>query len=141
MAQDINLSRIKIKFHRYVSIFLLVIVYSFSIISVQDYLAWNRAAWIAGEELISNHNIKPKSIRNLDSFNGWYNSDSYMKTYQAYRWGEGNVKGKGPFVFDDQYFITADSLSKPGYQVFDEVTYFSWLSQKEHKLIIWKRDE
>ncbi|MCS6813570.1 MAG: hypothetical protein NZ772_08385 [Cyanobacteria bacterium] len=124
---------------RWVTIASCVLIYSVSIITLQDYLAWNRAAWAAGQRLMTHYNVPPSIIRNVDTFNGWHNSEQYMQVYRTRSWDDSNLSGKGPWVLDDTYLVTAASQAVMGYEVVERLSYRSWLGHRDRYLTIWKR--
>jgi Dolichyl-phosphate-mannose-protein mannosyltransferase len=110
----------------------------FSLISLQDYLAWNQTAWTAHHRLETFYQVPSTAVKGIDTFNGWYNSDAYMKRHHTQSWWNIDVDGKGPWVLDDQYII-ASVEPRPGYQVLERIPYFSWLGWQERNVLIFKR--
>lgn len=124
---------------RWVAIVSCVLIYSVSIVTLQDYLAWNRVAWYAGQRLMTHYNVLPSTIRNVDTFNGWHNSERCTQVYRTQSWDDSSLSGKGPWVLDDAYLVTAASQAVTGYEVIERLSYTSWLGHHERQLTIWKR--
>jgi Dolichyl-phosphate-mannose-protein mannosyltransferase len=109
-----------------------------SLMLLQDYMAWNRAASIAQNRLMTGYQIPAAAIAGTDPLNGWYNGDAYMKRHNTRSWWDLNIGRKGPWVLDNQYTI-ASVEPRPGYQVLERIPYFSWLGWKERFIVIFKR--
>lgn len=115
-----------------------ITMYAFSVICLQDYMSWNRTAWIAQERLMTIYKIQPESIRGVDTFNGWFNSEKYMSLHNTKNWLDSNLTGQGPWVLDNEY-VVASVEPRPGYEVLDRVPYFSWLGMQNRSIVIFKR--
>jgi len=133
-----EMSRFKLKGALRLATFCCTLLYIFSVVCLQDYMGWNSAATAAQNKLMTVYAVSSESIRGLDTFNGWYNSDKFMRVYKTNKWYEANLTGLGPWVFDDEY-IVASKQPKPGYQEFDRISYFSWLGMQERAIVIYKR--
>jgi hypothetical protein len=78
-------------------------------------------------------------IRGEDTFQGWHNSEAYMRKYKTRNFWEANRTKLGPWTFDDEYVVTAaDAL--PGYSEFERFTYFTWLGMGDRAVRIFHRD-
>lgn len=110
----------------------------FSLASLQDYLAWNRTAWVAHHRLENIYGIATTSVKGIDTFSGWYNSEAYMAKHHTRSWWNMNVDGKGAWVLDDRYVI-ANEESRSGYEVLERLPYFSWLGRKDRAILIFRR--
>ena len=115
-----------------------VLMYGFSLVGLQDYLGWNRTAWLAQNRLLTEYKVAPELIRGVDTFNGLYNSEKYMQTYSTKDFWQANLTGKGPWTLDDRY-VVASVEPRPGYQVLARDRYFSWLAGKERTIVTFKR--
>lgn len=133
-----EMSRFKLKGAMRLATFSCTLLYIFSVVCLQDYRGWNSAATAAQNKLTTVYGVNSESIRGLDTFNGWYNSDKFMQIYKTNKWYDANLKGLGPWVFDDEY-IVASKQPKPGYEEFDRIPYFSWLGMQERAIVIYKR--
>ncbi|MEG4323422.1 MULTISPECIES: hypothetical protein [unclassified Microcoleus] len=136
LAYEMN--RFKLKGALRLATFSCTLLYIFSVVCLQDYMGWNSAATAAQNKLMTVYGVKSESIRGLDTFNGWYNSDKFMQIYKTNNWQDANLTGLGPWVFDDEY-IVASKQPKPGYEEFDRIPYFSWLGMQQRAIVIYKR--
>ncbi len=110
-----------------------------SVILVQDYLAWNRAAWVAHRQLTEEYQVPAAQVQGIDTFSGWYNSEAYMAQY-GQSWWDFDIGGKGPWVLGDNYMInSAAPLS--GYTEIDRIQYVSWLGMQPRSIVICRRTE
>ncbi|WP_088894368.1 ArnT family glycosyltransferase [Leptolyngbya ohadii] len=116
------------------------IIYLFSLVGVQDYLAWNRTAWDAQNKLMQTYSVSPEQIRGADTFNGWYNSDKYMEKYNTKDFWQANLTGLGPWTFDNSYVVTSEETLK-GYEAIDRLPYFTWLGMQNRYITIFKRND
>ena len=111
----------------YFAIFLLATFAIFSITSTKDYLSWNRARWLALQDLM-NLKINPKDIDGGFEFNGWYLYDPhYQATPQKSRW----------WVKNDDYLIASQPI--PGYKLFKEYSYPHYLPSYNGKILVLKK--
>jgi hypothetical protein len=107
----------------------------FSACSVQDYLAWNRARWVAVDRLTDRYGADPLQIDGGYEYNGLHTSDVFMK-----RNNTSDFRNQGPlawWVLDDTYAISF--LPRAGYQELDRVTYFSALGMERRDLLILRK--
>ncbi|MBX7258498.1 MAG: glycosyltransferase family 39 protein [Candidatus Hydrogenedentes bacterium] len=118
---------------RKATLILCALSYAFSIVSLQDYLAWNRARWQAVDVLRVVHNVPDTQIDGGYEFNGIYTSDAYMARLRA---GE-DLGGRGWWVVDDAYAVSF--LPRDGYEEIDRVAYTSWLGFTQRHILILKR--
>ncbi|HIK55436.1 MAG TPA: glycosyltransferase family 39 protein [Synechococcales cyanobacterium M55_K2018_004] len=112
--------------------------YVFSIVGIQDFMAWNGAAWAASYKLVNQYGVSSHVISGVGTFNGWHNSEAYMQRYNTTDWNKSNEGGFGDWALDNQYVITMDE-PKAGYEEFDRVSYFSWLGMTERNMTILER--
>lgn len=108
---------------------------AFSLVSLQDYFAWNRARWEAVEILRTEYGATNQQIEGGYEFNGAFTSDAYMEVNDStdfldtglYAW----------WTFDPEYAITF--LPREGFTWERDVPYFSWLGMEERHVVILKR--
>jgi hypothetical protein len=115
-----------------------IMIALFSVVSLQEYLAWNQTAWSAHRRLESKYHAAPQVVEGIDTFNGWFNSEAYMQRYNTRSWWDVGKRGGSPWALDDQYVI-ASTEPRPGYQVLERMSYFSWLGWKERTIALFKR--
>ncbi len=108
--------------------------YVFSVVCLQDYLAWNRARWAAIEKLRTAYGVADEHIDGGYEFNGMYTSDEEMRRLGT---TDFNRQRAPEFVFDIQYRVAFN----PGadFQAIDRITYFSWLGMKTREVLILRR--
>ncbi|XQQ06791.1 MAG: ArnT family glycosyltransferase [Leptolyngbya sp. IPPAS B-1204] len=117
-----------------------ILLYTFSVLGLQNHFAWNLAVSEAQNKLINTYQISPEMIRGTDTFNGWYNSDKYMQIYNTKDFWQAGLTGLGPWTFDNQFIITSlDTLE--GYRPFEQFNYFTWLGMKHQTITVFKRDQ
>jgi hypothetical protein len=114
------------------------LIFSVSLMLLQDYMAWNQAAWTAQQRLMTTYQVLPAEIAGTDPLNGWYNSEAYMERYHTRSWWDLNIGQKGPWVLDDQYLIAREE-PRPNYKVLEHIPYFSWLGWKKQTIVIFQR--
>lgn len=110
-------------------------MYIFSIVSLQDYLAWNRARWDAIETLRSKYGAVKEQIDGGYEFNGLYTSDAFRALHAdrpAYYSGE-----RPWWVIEEKYAVSF--LPRDGYETIDTLRYDSWLSGERSMLVLKKR--
>lgn len=110
------------------------VFYAFSLASLQDYLAWNRAKWQAIDILRVVHNVPDTQIDGGYEFNGLYTSETYMTRLLS---GE-DLGGRGWWVVDDRYAVSF--LPRDGYEEIDRVSYGSWLGFATRHILILRRE-
>lgn len=115
-----------------------IVIALFSVVSLQEYLAWNHTAWAAHRQLEVKYHAAPQVVQGIDTFNGWFNSEAYMQRYNTRSWWDVGKKGGSPWALDNQY-IVASTEPRPGYQVLERMSYFSWLGWKERTIALFKR--
>ncbi len=111
-----------------------------SLMLLQDYMAWNRAASAAQHRLMSTYHVPSTAIAGVDPLNGWYNAEIYMKLHNTRSWWDLNIGGKGAWVVDDRY-VVASVEPRPGYKVLEHIPYFSWIGWRERSIVMFKRSE
>ncbi len=136
LARDVSRYRLKgIVLPMVLSTFLIGL---FSLVSLQDYLVWNRTAWVAHHRLEQVYGISATAVKGIDTFSGWYNSEAYMARHHTQSWWNMDVDGKGAWVLDDRYVIASEA-PRPGYEVLERLPYFSWLGRKDRAILIFRR--
>ena len=106
----------------------------FSVCSLQDYMAWNRARWTAIERVLEAR-VAPFEIDGGYEYNGMYTSDEFARRHNA-----PDFRQKGPlgwWVLDDTYAIAF--RDRPGFDEVDRVNYFSWLRLGDDCIRILRR--
>lgn len=102
----------------------------FSLICVQDYMAWNRARWAAIDELITVHGADPLQIDGGFEYNGMHTSDEFMARNETTDFNEAG--GLGWWILDDTYAVSF--LPRDGYDEIGHVSYFSYLGMKVRRV-------
>jgi hypothetical protein len=111
-----------------------------SLMLLQDYMAWNRAASMAQHRLMTDYHVPAAAIAGVDPLNGWYNAEAYMKLHHTKSWWDLNIGGKGAWAIDDQY-VVASVEPRPGYEVLERIPYFSWIGWRERNIVLFRRLE
>ncbi len=112
-----------------------MICLAFSLVTLQDYFAWNHARWEAIEILRTEYGATNEQIEGGYEFNGTFTSDAFMDVNETTDFLEfGNY---GWWTLNPQYAITF--LPRDGFEYLEAVPYFSWLGMKEREVVIVKR--
>jgi hypothetical protein len=110
-------------------------MYLFSVIALQDYMAWNRARWQATDRIQSEFNVGPEDIDGGYEFNGWHTSQVFLENskspYQV------NYGPKGGWVIRDTYAVSFHP--RENFEQIGAVQYYSWLGFEEREILILKR--
>jgi hypothetical protein len=115
------------RFSKY-GIALWVVMALFSIVATHDYLAWNRARWQAGNQLLE-QGVTPKQIDGGFEFNGWHQSGPVSQKDRTLKsWW---------FVSDDEWIVSFGSLG--GYDPVAVVPYRRWLPPSLDTITINRR--
>lgn len=101
----------------------------FAICGTRDYLAWNRARWVALSELTHVERVEPKDIDGGFEFNGQhlYNPQYVAKPGRSGWWVEG-----------DEYVIAFCSIS--GYSVARTYPYRQWMPPRDSAVVVLEKD-
>lgn len=91
---------------------LLAAYLAYSVASVHDYHAWNRARWQALSFLVDEMRVPKSSIDGGFEFNGWWMYDPSYRTKHGKSWW---------WVSDDEYIVTFGNI--PGYQTIRTYPY------------------
>lgn len=114
---------------------LLVLLYGFSVVSLQDYMAWNQARWDIANRLMEEKGVTPEEIDAGYEFNGWLTSTSFIE-----RTGPRAFLDSGPlgwWAVKDTWAVSW--LPRPHFETVEEVPYGSWLAGDKGKLLLLKR--
>lgn len=113
----------------------LALLYAFSVVCLQDYMAWNTTRWAIANRLMQEQGVTAEQIDGGYEFNGWLTSPYYIE-----RQGAGAFLNAGPmgwWVVKDDYAISW--LPRPGFSKVEEVPYGSWLAGDKGKLLLLKK--
>jgi len=113
------------------------LLYAFSVLCLQDYMAWNTTRWAIANRLIKEQGVPPEHIDGGYEFNGWLTSPYYIE-----RQGAGAFLNAGPmgwWVVEDRYAISW--LPRAGFDKVEEVPYGSWLAGDKGKLWLLKKQD
>lgn len=114
---------------------ILALLYAFSVVCLQDYMAWNTTRWAMANRLMNEQGVPAEHIDGGYEFNGWLTSPYYIE-----RQGAGAFLNAGPmgwWVVEDRYAISW--LPRPGFSKVEEVPYGSWLAGDKGKLLLLKK--
>ena len=106
----------------------LVLVYAaVDVAATHDYLAWNRARWMATAKLMD-AGISPRQIDGGYEFNGWYlfELDYHRKADKSYWW-----------VDDDEYIIASGPIK--GYRELQRFSFSAWLLLADASVVVLHR--
>jgi hypothetical protein len=111
------------------------IFFAFSVVSLQEYFAWNTARWEAVEILRTKYNADDEQIEGGYEFNGMHTSDRFMEANNTTDFVEFGPYGW--WTFNPEYAISF--LPREGFEEIESVPYFSWLGMDERELWILRR--
>ena len=116
--------------HRWRGVLSLTLVLVYAVVDVaatHDYLAWNRARWMATAKLID-AGISPHQIDGGYEFNGWYlfELDYHRKADKSYWW-----------VDDDEYIIASGPIK--GYRELQRFSFSAWLLLADASVVVLHR--
>ena len=110
-------------------------LYAFSLASLQDYLAWNRARWDAIAMLRTKYGAMNEQIDGGYEFNGMYTSERFRALHAEKPL---HYSGERPWwVIDGVYAVSF--LPRDGYVEIDRARYRSWLRGDDAYLLLLKR--
>lgn len=112
-----------------------VMMLGFSVVTLQDYTAWNHARWNAWRVLESEYGATPESIDGGYEFHGWHTSGIFVTeatTPETREYGP-----KGGWVINDPYAISF--VERENFVIVDTVPYYSWLGFEERDILILRR--
>jgi hypothetical protein len=112
-----------------------VLAAGFSVVCLQDYMAWNRARWDALHSLMEHRSLPPEEIDGGYEFNGLFTSDGYIEQY-----GRSAFAMQGPighWVVEDDFAVAF--TPRADFQVLERWPYFSWLGFEERAIYTLRR--
>lgn len=109
----------------------------FSVICLQDYLAWNRARWEGLDRLMARDDVPLDQINGGYEFNGWYHSDRFLEASRER--GEKVFGAHGWWILQDDYCVSL--RPRRHFEVIDRVPYFSWLGFATREMLVERRVE
>ncbi|MBI3784509.1 MAG: glycosyltransferase family 39 protein [Deltaproteobacteria bacterium] len=98
----------------------------FAVVATHDYLAWNRARWVALRELTDVDGISPDKIDGGFEFNA------------SHHYGTLGHPDKNPWVEDDEYMITLGSVR--GYRTLRTYPFQRWLAPPSGQIHVLVRE-
>jgi hypothetical protein len=108
---------------------------AYAIACTQDYLAWNRARWVAIDRLLVEHKVDPLQIDGGFEYNGARTSDVYMARNNTTDFN--NMGALGWWILDDTYAVSF--RPREGYEELGLVHYFSFLGLEQRSLRLLHR--
>lgn len=109
----------------------------FSVVCLQDYLAWNRARWAGLERLRAEFEVPLAQINGGYEFNGWFHSDRFVEESRAR--GEKVFGPRGWWIVEDDYCVSLRPRDR--FEVIGRVPYFSWLGFATRDMLLQRRVE
>jgi hypothetical protein len=97
----------------------------FAVAATHDYLAWNRARWIALDQLVA-EGATPNQIDGGFEFNG------------LHRYGMPGAADKGAWVADDTYLVAFGPV--PGYRVLHSHPFVRWIPPRDGTIVALVRE-
>jgi len=110
----------------HVGVVVVSILFTVSVIALQDYMAWNHARWQAIDLLREKYGAHDFEINAGYEFNGMYTSDEFLRRSREEK---EELSPKPLWVIGEKFAVSpASGRDKlPQYEVIDQVRYFSWL--------------
>ncbi|MBM3290165.1 MAG: glycosyltransferase family 39 protein [Candidatus Hydrogenedentes bacterium] len=110
----------------------------YSVIGLQDYMAWNTARWQVIDALRIRHGVHDNEIDGGFEFNGMYTSDEYIRRLQD---GQTIARPKKWWVVGDAYIVLPlDHVpGRPEYEVVESAPYYSWIGSETRHMYAMKR--
>ena len=111
-----------------------LLLYGFSVLGLQDYLAWNTTRWAMANRLMAD-GVPPEEIDAGYEFNGWYTSPHFIARDGASAF----------FHSGDLYWWAVKDtwavswLPRPGFEKVQTVNYGSWLAGDKGELLLLRR--
>jgi len=112
----------------------LAILYVFSVVCLQDYMAWNSARWRGLERLMSEYGATPEEIDGGYEFNGLYTSDTFVEDSEG---GQRNFGPRGWWLVDDLYAVSLQPRENFG--TIGTEPYFSWLGFRTRDVLLLRK--
>lgn len=110
-------------------------LYLFSVVALQDYMAWNTARWEASAQVQEEYDAKPGDIDGGYEYNGWVLSPQYLENHLP--GSRINYGPKGGWIVRDNYAISF--VPRENFKVIEKVPYYSWLGFTERNILILER--
>lgn len=110
-------------------------LYAFSVLGIQDYMAWNTARWNTVDRLMA-EGVPPEAIDAGYEFNGWYTSPHFIEER-----GPGAFQHSGSlgwWAVEDRWAVSW--RPRPGFETVEEILYDSWLAGEKGKLLLLKKE-
>jgi len=101
----------------------------FSVATVRDYHAWNRARWEALHFAVDDLHLPSRQIDGGFEFGGWALYDPHYKVQPNKSWW---------WVTDDEYMVTFGEVS--GYHTIRTFPFLRWLPPGEGRIHLLQRD-
>jgi len=111
------------------------LLYIFSLVGLQDYMAWHRARWEAIEFLRTELGANDGQVDGGYEFNGMYTSEKFMKRKGTKN--VGNQGNKGWWVIGDRYRVAMTPQDR--YEIVQRFPYFSWLGFETREVLALER--
>jgi hypothetical protein len=117
-----------------IAVALCAVFYAFSVVCLQDYLAWNTARWAAIGKLRSVYAVADEHIDGGYEFQLMYNGEEAMRRQGSTDY----LRQTAPDVlFDVRYKVAFNPV--PGFETLERVPYFSWLGFETRDVLILRR--
>jgi hypothetical protein len=101
---------------------------AFAVFGTKDYLARNRARWMALNDLLASGQVTPADVDGGFEFNGWYLYDPGYKEDPAKSWY---------WVQRDTYLLAFGET--PGWRTLKEYSYPHWLPPYAGRILVLKK--
>lgn len=101
----------------------------FSVAATHDYLAWNRARWVALRGLLQD-GVQPRSIDGGYEFNGWFLFDPAYAPVPGKSWW---------WVDRDDYIVSFSPIR--GYRELRSVPFSPWLPTKMERVRVLRKEK
>ena len=115
-------------------VLLLGSIYAFSLVSLQDYLAWNTARWNVVDRLMG-EGVPPDDIDGGYEFNGWYTSPSFIERDGP--WAFYQSGSLGWWAVRDTWMLAWSP--RPDFDVVETIPCNSWLFGDARRILLLKR--
>ncbi|NUM52240.1 MAG: glycosyltransferase family 39 protein [Candidatus Hydrogenedentes bacterium] len=117
-----------------VSVFL-AMLFTWSVIGLQDYMAWNTARWQAIDILRTKYQAPDSEINAGFEFNGMYTSGEYLRRTRD---EPETFKRKKFWVIGETYRVSPEDLTKHHdfYAILETVPYYSWLGFETRQMYV-----
>ena len=113
----------------------LAVMYVFSVVCLQDYMAWNGARWRGLERLMTDHTATAEEIDGGYEFNGLLTSDRFAED-PASR-GRRSFGPRGWWLVDDLYAVSLHP--RDNFEEIGAEPYFTWLGLQTREVLLLRR--